>query len=55
MKQRGFTLIELLVVIAIVSLMASVGSGMFLGTFERLKVNDGCRTAKAIYIMFGCA
>ena len=39
MKQRGFTLIELLVVIAIVSLMASVGSGMFLGTFERLKVD----------------
>jgi type II secretion system protein H len=38
-KQYGFTLVELLVVIAIVSLMASVGSGMLVGTFQRLKVD----------------
>lgn len=38
-KQHGFTLVELLVVIAIISLMASVGSGMLLGTLERLKVD----------------
>jgi len=39
MKQRGFTLVELLVVIAIISLMASVGGGLLLGSFERLKVD----------------
>ena len=38
-KQHGFTLVELLVVIAIISLMASVGSGMLVGTFQRLKVD----------------
>lgn len=38
-KQHGFTLVELLVVIAIISLMASVGSGMLLGTLKRLKVD----------------
>jgi len=38
-KQHGFTLIELLVVIAIISLVASLGSGMLFGTYERLKVD----------------
>ncbi|MBN2180951.1 MAG: prepilin-type N-terminal cleavage/methylation domain-containing protein [Sedimentisphaerales bacterium] len=38
-RRQGFTLIELLVVIAIISLMASVGGSMFVGTFERLKVD----------------
>lgn len=39
LKQCGFTLIELLVVIAIISLMASIGGGMLLGSYERLKVD----------------
>lgn len=38
-KKYGFTLIELLVVIAIISLVASLGSGMLFGTYERLKVD----------------
>jgi type II secretion system protein H len=37
--RRGFTLIELLVVIAILSLMASVGAGMLLGTYNKLNVD----------------
>lgn len=46
-KQHGFTLVELLVVIAIISLMASVGSGMLVGTFQRLKVD---RTASNLLL-----
>ena len=38
-KGCGFTLIELLVVIAIISLMASVGGGMLLGTYKKLNVD----------------
>ncbi len=38
-KQYGFTLIELMVVIAIVSLVASLGSSMLFGTYDRLKVD----------------
>lgn len=38
-RQHGFTLVELLVVIAIISLMASVGSGMLLKSWERLKID----------------
>jgi prepilin-type N-terminal cleavage/methylation domain-containing protein len=35
----GFTLIELIVVIAIISVMAGVGSGLFTGTLDRLKLD----------------
>jgi type II secretion system protein H len=38
-KQSGFTLIELIVVIVIISLMATVGSSMLLGTYRKLNVD----------------
>ncbi len=42
--KSGFTLIELLVVIAIISLMASFGSGMFIGTLDKLKLDKAANT-----------
>lgn len=38
-RHCGFTLIELLVVIALISLVASLGGSMLLGTYDRLKVD----------------
>jgi len=38
-SKAGFTLIELLVVIAIISVMAGLGSGLFTGTLDRLKLD----------------
>ncbi len=43
----GFTLVELLVVIAIISVMASLGSGLFTGTLDRLKLD---RTANSLLL-----
>jgi type II secretion system protein H len=42
--ESGFTLVELLVVIAIISLMAGLGSGAFVGTLERLKLDKAANS-----------
>jgi type II secretion system protein H len=42
--ESGFTLVELLVVIAIISLMAGMGSGAFVGTIEKLKLDKDANT-----------
>ena len=46
-KRNGFTLIELLVVVTIISLMASVGAGMLLGTYKKLNVD---KTASNLFL-----
>lgn len=46
-KRHGFTLIELLVVVTIISLMASVGAGMLLGTYKKLNVD---KTASNLFL-----
>ena len=43
----GFTLVELLVVITIMSVMAGLGSGLFVGTLDRLKLD---RTANSLLL-----
>ena len=37
-KQRGFTLAEVLLVVVIIGLIASAGTGMYLGTFKKMQV-----------------
>lgn len=37
-KQRGFTVAEVLLVVVIIGLIASAGTGMYLGTFKKMQV-----------------
>ena len=41
--KRGFTIIELLVVITLIALIASVGSGFYVGTYRRMLVEKTTR------------
>ena len=54
-KRRGFTLAEVLAVVLVISLLASLGGGIYVGTFKRMLVEKAARslllTAKYARIM----
>jgi prepilin-type N-terminal cleavage/methylation domain-containing protein len=39
-KQRGFTIAEVLMVVLIISLMAASGTGLYIGTFKKMQVQQ---------------